>query len=574
MFPLHAQLNDVLRTELAEYDDLTSALLARRGILTKEDAEKFLNPSYDLHLHDPLLMTDMPKASRRLADAIISGEKIAVWSDYDCDGIPGAVLMHDFLKKVGANFENYIPHRHHEGYGMNVDGIEKLTKSDVKLIVTVDSGITDVAPVARANELGIEVIITDHHLPTEKLPDAFAILNPNARPDETYPFKSLCGSGVAWKLICATLAIAPELREKVQEGWEKWLLDMVGLATIADMVPLVDENRVLATYGLLVMRKSPRIGLQKLCRGMRVEQRAITEDDVGFMIAPRVNAASRMGDARDAFTLFTTTNEDEADMLAKKLEKANRSRKAEAGAITRAVHTRIKERGSDVRSIIALGDPEWRPALLGLVAGNIADEYERPVFLWGREGNNSLKGSFRSGGSSQVMELIRTTENMFAQFGGHAAAGGFTLIDTEVFFLEDRLVEAQAKLASENREDDFSQHADTILTPEEINKSYLLKVEKLAPFGIANPKPVFLLRNVLVQNISRFGKGEEHLKIKIAVNDSDTIDAVTFFVKGATARVASTLTRGTLVNILAHLERDTFSRGNPVRLRLLSISPL
>ena len=571
MFPLHESLTDALREELSQYDDLTSALLARRGVLTKVDAERFLNPSYDLHLHDPLLMTDMPKAARRFADAIISEERIAVWSDYDCDGIPGAVLMHDFLKKVGANFENYIPHRHHEGYGMNVDGIEKLAKSGVKLVVTVDSGITDMRPVAHANEFGIEVIVTDHHLPAEKLPEAFAILNPNARADETYPFKSLCGSGVAWKLVCATLAIAPELREKVPEGWEKWLLDMVGLATIADMVPLLDENRLLAKYGLLVMRKSPRIGLQKLCRGMRVEQRAITEDDVGFMIAPRVNAASRMGDARDAFTLFTTTDEDEADMLAKKLEKANRSRKAEAGAITRAVHTRIKERG-DVRSIIALGDPQWRPALLGLVAGNIADEFERPVFLWGREGNNSLKGSFRSGGSTQVMELVHTTENMFAQFGGHAAAGGFTLIDTEVFFLEDRLVEAHAKLVGEKIEDDLSQHADAVLTPEEINKSYLMKVEKLAPFGIGNPKPVFLLRNVSIQSISRFGKGEEHLKLKIDVSDgNETVDAVTFFVKGLVARTASALTHGSRVNLLAHLERDTFSRGNPVRLRLLDI---
>ncbi|MDP2655932.1 MAG: DHHA1 domain-containing protein, partial [bacterium] len=490
--------------------------------------------------------------------------------------------------------ENYIPHRHEEGYGVNVDGIEKLAKGGAKLIVTVDSGITDVEPIARANELEIEVIVTDHHLPQEKLPDAFAILNPNARADETYPFKSLCGSGVAWKLVCATISLmrdssptSPRLRRATElpHGWEKWLLDMVGLATIADMVPLIDENRLLAKYGLLVMRKSPRIGLQKMCRGMRVEQRAITEDDIGFMIAPRVNAASRMGDARDAFTLFTTTDEDEADMLAKKLEKANRSRKAEAGAITRAVHTRIKERGGDMRSVIALGDPEWRPALLGLVAGNIADEFERPVFLWGREGNNSLKGSFRSGGSTQVMELMRTTENMFAQFGGHAAAGGFTLIDTEVFFLEDRLVLALRSLGEEgsaHSQDTLEMRADAILTPEEINKSYLIKVEKLAPFGIANPKPMFLLRDVSVREISRFGKGEEHLKIKIAVNDDgDTIDAVTFFVKGSTARVASTLTRGSRVNLLAHLERDTFSRpalrslggvgGNPVRLRLLDI---
>ncbi len=579
MFPLHDSIDDATREELAAHDDLTAALLARRGITTKEEAERFLNPSYDEHLHDPFLMVDMRKAAERFARAITSGEKIAVWSDYDCDGIPGATLLHDFLKKAGANFEIYIPHRHDEGYGMNVGGIEKLAKNGVTLVVTVDSGITDVEPVARARELGMDVIVTDHHLPGEKLPDAFAVLNPNARADETYPFKSLCGSGVAWKLVCATLSVirgsgptSLKLRRAAELplGWEKWLLDMVGLATVADMVPLVGENRVLATYGLLVMRKSPRIGLQKLLRAARVEQRAVTEDDVGFMIAPRVNAASRMGEARDAFRLFTTTDESEADLLAKKLEKLNRERKAQAGAITRAVHTRLKER--EVRSVIALGDPEWRPSLLGLVANSIAEEYERPVFLWGREGNMSLKGSFRSGGFTQVMELLRTAENVFAEFGGHAAAGGFTVLDTEVFFLEDRLVEAHAKLPAETVGDDLALHADAVITPEEANDALLKKTERLAPFGQENPKPVFLLREVFVREISRFGKGEEHLKLKIDANEGrGSIDAVTFFAKGAVARAASTLARGSRAHLLTHLERDAFSRGNPVRLRLLDI---
>lgn len=592
MFPLHKPIDDVTRDELATYDDLTAALLARRSITTKAEAERFLNPSYDLHLHDPFLMTDMTKAARRFADAIITKERIAIWSDYDCDGIPGGVLLHDFLKKAGANFENYIPHRHDEGYGMNSIGIEKLAESGVKLIVTVDSGITDIEPIKRANELGIEVIITDHHLPAEEgLPPAFAILNPNARPvrdktsvmsgsaspsvsngtsaDETYPFRGLCGSGVAWKLVCATLTIEPSLRGLIPEGWEKWLLDMVGLATIADMVPLVDENRILATYGLVVMRKSPRLGLQKLCRGMRVEQRNITEDDVGFMIAPRVNAASRMGDARDAFRLFTTTDESEADELSKKLEKANRSRKAEAGAITRAVHTRLKERG-EVRSIIALGDPEWRPALLGLVAGNIADEYERPVFLWGREGNMRLKGSMRSGGAVHGLELMRATVDTFSDCGGHAAAGGFTVRDDAVFFLEDRLVEACARLDA-SEVDAFANHADAVIAPEEATLGFLKKVETLAPFGIANPKPVFLLRDVAVREISRFGKSEEHLKIKIVSESGRVIDAVTFFAKGSLARVAESLTPNSRVNLLGHLERDMFARGSPVRLRLLDI---
>jgi single-stranded-DNA-specific exonuclease len=570
MFPLHESLDDVTRAELGAYDDLTAALLSRRGITTKEEAGRFLNPSYDLHLYDPLLMEDMPKAARRLADAVLNKERIAVWSDYDCDGIPGATLLHDFLKKAEANFENYIPHRHLEGYGMNVAGIEKLAKSGVTLVVTVDSGITDIEPVSRANELGLEVIVTDHHLPAEAgLPPAYAVLNPNAREDETYPFKSLCGSGVAWKLVCGTLKVEPKLRELVPEGWEKWLLDMVGLATVADMVPLVDENRVLATYGLLVMRKSPRLGLQKLCRGMRVDQRAITEDDVGFMVAPRVNAASRMGDARDAFDLFTTDEESRADELAKKLEKANRSRKAEAGAITRAVHARLKER-TEVRSVIALGDPEWRPALLGLVAGNIADEYERPVFLWGREGNMRLKGSMRSGGAVHGLELMRAAIDTFEECGGHAAAGGFTVRDDAVSYLEDRLVEAYARLRVAEG-DPFAQHADREISPEEITIAFLKKVERLAPFGIANPKPVFLVRAAPVREISRFGKAGEHLKIRIASESGREIDAVTFFAKGSLARIAESLAKEAPVNILCHLERDMFTRGQPVRLRLLDL---
>lgn len=568
MFPLHDPLPDNVRQELSSYDDLTAALLARRGVLSKAEARRFLAPSYDEHLHDPLLMTDMPKAAERLAAAIRSGEKITVWSDYDCDGIPGGVLLHDFLKKAGAQFDNYIPHRHLEGYGVNESGIEKLAGRGTTLVVTVDSGITDVAAIARANELGMDVIVTDHHLPGDALPDAFAVVNPNARADEPYPFKGLCGSGVAWKLVCATLAQAPELRERVPEGWEKWLLDMVGLATIADLVPLSGENRVLASYGLRVMRKSPRLGLQKLLRAARADQRALTEDDVGFMVAPRVNAASRMGSAEDAFRLFTTNDEDEADALAKSLEAANRKRKAEAGAITRAVHARLKER-TEMPSVIAIGDPQWRPALLGLVANTIADEYERPVFLWGREGNGSLKGSVRSG-SVHALELMRAAENVFEEFGGHAAAGGFTARETEIFYLEERLGAALAKISEGGQGSGIEARADAAIATEEATEDLLRKLERLAPFGMENPKPVFLFRGTSVRGVSRFGKGEEHLKVRFDSNRGG-IDGVAFFAKGALARTAAQLTPGMKANVLGHLERDAFSRGTPVRLRLLDI---
>ncbi len=547
-------------------DDFTLLLLRNRGVETKEDIERFLNPSYDLHLYDPLLMKNMREAAERLGAAILSGERIAAWTDYDCDGIPAAVLLHDFLQKAGANFEIYIPHRHEEGYGVNVEGVEKLAESGVKLLVTADSGITDIAPVARARALGMDVIVTDHHLPGDILPDAIVV--DDKQEGETYPFPELCGAATAWKLVCAVLAVHPSLREKVPTGWEKWLLDMVGLATIADMMPLVGENRVLAKYGLKVLRKSPRIGLQRLCRVMRMNQSMITEDDVGFMIAPRVNAASRMGDAHEAFKLFTTKDETEAEALAKKLDKANRERKAQAGAITRAVHDRLKARTS-IPSIIALGDPAWRPGLLGLVANGIAEEYERPVFLWGREGNQALKGSCRSDGAVHVVNLMTAADGVFVEFGGHAMSAGFTVKDDQVFYLEERLIEAHKKTAS-TLAVEGALNVDVEIVAHQANDSLLEKVERLAPFGEKNRKPLFLLRECAISRVSYFGKGNEHLKIEI-VHDFGKLEAVTFFAKGDIAKAARALTQGSRANILAHLERDQFSRRNRPRLRIVDL---
>ena len=566
MFSLHDPLATSVRSELSEYDDLIAALLSRRGFVSRAEATTFLNPSYDEHLHDPLLMKNMPRAAKRLASAIENKEHIAVWSDYDSDGIPGGVLMHDFLKKAGADFENYIPHRHEEGYGVNVDGIEKLAKRGTKLVITIDSGITDVVPIKRAKELGMDVILTDHHLPGLELPDAFAVIDPK-QEGETYPFLELCGAALSWKLLCAVLAVSPAIRERVPVGWEKWLLDMAGLATIADMVPLVGENRVIARYGLLVLRKSPRPGLQKLCRGMRVNQRTLTEDDVAFMIAPRVNAASRMGDPMDAFRLFTTQDEGEADLLAKKLEKANRGRRAAAAAITREVHERLKER-TEIPSVIALGNPSWRPALLGLVASGIAEEYARPVFFWGREGNTALKGSCRSDGSVHMIELMGRAEETFSQFGGHAASGGFTVRDEAIFFLEERLVEAREKAPASVLAESLK--ADALLTPEEATLEFLKQLERLAPFGEGNPKPVFLMRDVFIETIEWFGKGEEHLRLFLK-NRKEPLEAISFYAKRELGSKTKTLVPQKEQTLLVHLERNTFLRYPTARLRLVAI---
>lgn len=573
---LHEPIDERIRQELGEYDDLTAALLARRGVTTRKQAAAFLAPSYDEHIGDPLKILNMEKAATRLSKAIADGERIVVWSDYDCDGIPGGVVLHDFLKKAGANFTNYIPHRHLEGYGVSSVGIEKLALEGATLVVTVDCGITDVAAVARANELGMEVIVTDHHLPQDDLglPPAYAVVDPK-QEGETNEYRDFCGGGLAWKLVCATLAVARRENTAwvapIQEGWEKWLLDMTALSTIADMVPLTGENRVIAKYGLLVMRKSPRIGFQKLLKNARANQRFITEEDVGFTIAPRVNAASRMGNPRDAFELFTTEDEVRADQLAKELEKINRSRRAVAGAITKAAHEKIASRTQPLGAVIVMGDPDWRPGLLGLVANTLAEEYERPVFLWGREGGESLKGSCRAGiPGVSVVDVMAGAAASFAGFGGHRASGGFTVLPEAVFDLEQKLCEAFSALTL--GDDALEARADGELRAHEATAELLTRLSRLAPFGIANEKPVFALRDVELMRVSWFGKAEEHLKLTLTSDGFDSLEAVSFYAKRELGTHIKSLTAGKSVNLLASLERDQFAKGRPVRLRLVGVS--
>jgi single-stranded-DNA-specific exonuclease len=580
MFPLYDPLDDATRSALGSYDDLMAALLARRGVTNADQAEAFLSPSYDKHLGDPLAIKDMKKAAERIVKALNDGERIAVWSDYDCDGIPGGVVLHDFFKKAGANFCNYIPHRHHEGFGLNDKGLEKLQADGASLVITVDCGIADVACIAFANSLGMDVIVTDHHLPGEEMPPAFAVVDPK-QEGEIYPYKDFCGGGLAWKLVCAMLKLEGGFagRENFKEGWEKWLLDMAGLSTIADMVPLTGENRIIAQYGLLVMRKSPRIGFQKLCKAARVNQRTLTEDDIGYMIAPRVNAASRMGDAIDAFTLFTTEDEAEADLLAKKLEATNRSRRASSGAVTKQVHERLEkkitETGGAIPDVIVMGDPDWRPGLLGLVANSIAEEHQRPVFLWGREGSNVLKGSCRAGRPDvHLLELMQATPDTFVEFGGHRASGGFSVREDTIFFLEERLNTAYGSLSFAEREE--VEQADAEISPNEANTRLLARLEKLAPFGMGNPKPAFVLREVKIVKVYWFGKANEHLRLRIATDEhgftSDSVEALSFYAKRELGSACDVLEDGVTRTLLATLERDQFTRGQPIRLRILGIS--
>ena len=552
--------------ELSAYHPLTQTLLKNRGITTYEEAEKFLHPDYERDIHDPFLILNMEKAVERILRAIDVEEKIVVYGDYDCDGIPGSVILHDFFKKIGyKNFENYIPHRHDEGYGLNTDAVDEFAKTSTTLLITVDCGITDVKEVAHANSFGIDVIVTDHHLPQEVLPSAYAILN-SKQKDDTYPDNMLCGAGLAWKLVQALLKKRAK-EWNVGEGWEKWLLDMAGLSTIADMVPLRNENRVLAHYGLKVLRKSPRPGLMKLLRKLRVDQRYLTEEDVGFTIAPRINAASRMGIPMDAFRLLSTTDETEADVLSDHLNEMNETRKGVVAAMIKEAKKKIASR--EMREVIVVGNPAWKPGVLGLAANRLMEDYERPVFVWGREGGTHIKGSCRSDGSINVVELmVNVRQGIFLDVGGHELSGGFSISHEQIHFLEEEIILAYKKIEKKSSVEE-AMAVDSTLSLDHVTWETQRLVEQLAPFGIGNPKPLFLFEGIEIKGVKAFGKEKNHLELQFENSVGKRIPAIGFFISQDNFKTP--VEEGNFINLFATLEKSMF-RGRPeLRLRIVDI---
>lgn len=549
---------------LSEYESLVQHLLFHRGITDSLVAEKFLNPDYDTQLHNPFLLTDMEKAVERVLRAIKHNEHIVIYTDYDCDGIPGGVLLHDFFTAIGySNFENYIPHRHEEGYGFNVDSVAMFHKRDVKLIITVDCGITDHGAVEASNGYDMDVIVTDHHEPGETLPSGYAIINP--KRDSAYPFQGICGTTVAYKLVQAILIRGKELGViTLKDGWEKWWLDLVGIATIADMMPLRDESRVLARYGLSVLRKSKRPGIQQLLKKAGGSQQFLTEDDIGFTIAPRINAASRMDDPEDAFHMLRTKDEGEAGMYVAHLEKLNNERKGVVASMTKEAKKRIHQL-VEIPSVIVLGNPEWRPSLVGLVATALVEEFGRSAFLWGRDGKGIIKGSCRSNGQMSVVRLMEKASTIFLTYGGHHASGGFSVSHEAIHTLSEALIGAYVGDAEEIVE---PLQIDARITLADITDSLIRTLDTFAPFGIGNPKPLFEIIDVVPIKVQVFGKTQNHTKLLVRTAFGIT-DAICFF------RLPDTFSTipevGKSVTLLAHVERSYFMGRNEVRIRIVDV---
>ncbi len=545
-----------------ETKDFVFEYLKNNLKLKETDFDNFLFPEFEKTLLDGRTMYGMDKAVERILSAIKDEEKICVYGDYDCDGVPGTALVRDFFEKINYNrVVYYIPHRHTEGYGLNKQAIQTLAEQGVSLMLTIDLGTTNIEEVDFANENNIDVIITDHHLPLETedgqiLPKAYAIIN-NKQNSCNYANKDLCGSGTVYKLIVELINSLKKIYlnnqkkdfEKVgirlpQNGYEKWLLDLVAIATIADMVPLTHENRTLAIYGLFVLSKTNRAGLQTLFKNAKTDLRKVSEQDIAFTIAPRINSASRMSHPKIALSMFSQ-NLEEGINAAHELEELNSNRKETTKTITKKIYKTLDERIQNSKEkklpeIVVIGQSDWNAGVLGILATKILEKYNVSVFVFGQDESdeNKFKGSCRSRGDIHLVKLMTQVKEKFVHFGGHELAGGFTVAFENLHTLENILNEniEYARIENLVEQKKLEQQQNVIkINLEKITPDFFEGLKLIGPFGIGNPKPIFKIENILDTKIERFGKNKEHLKLKLIGKNlrdqKQETEAIKFFVE-------------------------------------------
>ncbi len=497
--------------EERNYSEILLQLFWNREIKSREAAETFLNPDY-AKLYDPFLFPDMKKACERILAAAEKKETVFIFADYDADGVPGAVILYTAMKACGITPKIYIPHREKEGYGLNIAAIDYMKAQDASLFITCDLGISNNKEIAYAKNLGLQAIITDHHtLPLELTGDAYAIIHPQAGD---YPFKGLSGGGVAFKLAQGLLTIGhPTSNSK--EKVEKWLLDLAAISTVADMMPLMDENRILVNFGLKVLNKTKRLGLRKLIEAAGLELGGLDTHNIGFQIAPRINAAGRMDHANAAFELLICEDEAEAEKLAENLNKTNSDRQRETNKIVDEAKFQIVEAGKEKDYCLFAFKPDWPLGLLGLAASKIKDIFNRPVVLMTEIGGE-IKGSARSVENFSIISALQKSEDLFSHYGGHPMAAGLALKNKEDLKVFQEKMIALAKNDLQDKELEPLIYIDMELPIEKINLALAEDAAKLAPFGDANPEPLFLSQNLTVRGTQIVGNGTKHLRLMVS----------------------------------------------------------
>lgn len=490
------------------YSEFLLQLFWNRKIRSREEAENFLNPDYN-KIHDPFLFPDMKKACARIFQAAEKKETVFIFADYDADGVPGAVILHTVLKACEITPKIYIPHREKEGYGLNMAAIDYMKAQGAALFITCDLGISNNKEISYAKSLGLDVILTDHHtLPPELTQDGYAIIHPQVGD---YPFKGLSGGGVAFKLAQGLLA-GKEGKEKV----EKWLLDLVAISTVADIMSLTGENRILVNFGLKVLNKTRRLGLKKLIEAAGLELGGLDAHDIGFQIAPRINAAGRMDHANAAFELLISEDEAEAERLAENLNKTNSERQRQTDKIVDQAKFQIVETGKEKDYCLFAFNAGWPVGLLGLAAGKISDIFNRPVILM-TEIEGKIKGSARSTeGGFNIMTALQRLNNLLGAFGGHAEAAGMTLAAKEnLEIFEEKMIEL-AKAELQDKELVHYLNIDGEMPIDGVNLKLCEELQKFAPFGRENPEPLFLSQNLTVRGTQIVGNGTKHLRLMVS----------------------------------------------------------
>ncbi|NQT89646.1 MAG: single-stranded-DNA-specific exonuclease RecJ [Candidatus Omnitrophica bacterium] len=494
---------------------IVAQLLINRNIETPEKAEDFLRPSL-LNLHDALLMKDMARAAARIKKAIHKKERIMIYGDYDVDGISATALLSLIFKGMGSDVKHYIPNRLEEGYGLNKKAIVKIHKSKIDLLITVDCGITACDEVKELNRLGIETIITDHHNPRQDLPEAYAIINPLQKGCD-YPDKSLSGVGVAFKLASALLG---RDNNSLYEH-----LDLVCLGTVADVVPLIGENRILVKSGLDQLTHTKKKGLKALIEKAYLKSKDITSHYVGFMLGPRINAMGRLGSPELSLQLLLTDNDDEARELARTLDRENRNRQKMEEAVLKQALAKV-EREMDFKEnlVIVLEDEEWHHGVIGIVASRLVDRFYRPTIMMSTTGNET-KGSARSIKNFHLFEALSECSNLLKTYGGHKYAAGLSMS-------RNRLLDFKKRINTLARERILPTdlipvvNIDVEMPLSSLSKKLLLELDELSPFGLGNPKPVFSSCGLSIRSLPKLLRRDG---IKMWVTDGKkTAEAIGF----------------------------------------------
>jgi single-stranded-DNA-specific exonuclease len=547
-----------------KFNPIVLQLLVNRGIVGDEALENFFNFTYDADVHDPFLFVDMEKAVERILLARKNKERVAIFGDYDADGVTATAVMYESLTSVG--FEKvvpYIPDRQTEGYGMNEPAIEFLAKEGVTLIITVDCGITNISEVEKARQLGIDVIITDHHHVPKILPQAVAIINPHMEKGG-YPFPNLAGVGVAFKL-------AQAIQKKVDDSNTdqlKWLLDLVVIGTVADCVPLVGENRVLTKYGLVVLSKTRRIGLLEMFKVGRItinENAVPSTQKIGFQIAPRINAAGRMDHASISYELMIETDVAKARIMALEVEDKNKARQKITAEITREVRALAENSYKDKKLIFASSE-HWQVGILGLIAGRIADEFNKPTAVFQKQ-EEYFVGSFRSIDQVNIISALEKCSDLLIRYGGHSQAAGVQVEHKNMEKFYEKLSDIIEK-ELEDKDITPSIEIDAEILAEKIDWLLIQDIKKLEPFGEGNEDPVFLLKNLLIADMRVVGNGSKHLKLSLRSQSSPQIFESIGFGLGDKF---PDLKVGDTADIVFNLQEDEWNGNKKMQLNLVDL---